>query len=52
MTYCVSKECKKVLKCQRWWMNNFLETCQRIEYQSMADFYKKGKKCPYEQKKL
>ena len=45
ITYCVSKSCPKASKCDRWWMNNFIATCNNI--QSMADFYKKGAKCEY-----
>ena len=46
-TYCVSKSCPKADKCDRWWMNNFLDTCQRLNDVSMFDPYKKGKRCGY-----
>lgn len=48
-TFCVSKSCPKADKCDRWWMNNFLETCKTM---SMFDPYKKGEKCEYYQKAL
>jgi hypothetical protein len=44
ITYCVSKSCPKADKCDRWWMNHFVESNKTI---SMFDPYKKGKKCVY-----
>ena len=45
ITHCVSKSCPKIKKCGRWWANNIVDPSW---VGSMADFYKKGKKCEYE----